>query len=187
MSVNIDRGKRLKYERVLNLLEPYVDSLNADKDSYNIKELIMSNNIDRELSSKLLDVLLEVVLDDFSNLFEIKKCENCGKYFIPQMTGFTKYCNRPSPQKSNKTCKEYASKRPKGAQKEFRRVYMTLYARCKRYDENHGGHNAISRLEHWKFDHDIVKESYIKGEITEEDYIHWLNTDKYKFNDLLER
>lgn len=38
----------------------------------------------------------------------IKKCENCGKYFIPKRSNIL-YCDGISPQDNSKTCKKYIS------------------------------------------------------------------------------
>lgn len=39
----------------------------------------------------------------------IKKCRNCGKYFIPFNRSDTMFCDRITPQNKEKTCKEYNS------------------------------------------------------------------------------
>lgn len=41
----------------------------------------------------------------------IRKCKNCGQYFIPENRSDTLYCNNPSPADPTKTCKEYGSQR----------------------------------------------------------------------------
>lgn len=41
----------------------------------------------------------------------IRKCENCGRYFIPENRSDTLYCDNPSPQDESRTCKQYGSQR----------------------------------------------------------------------------
>lgn len=40
----------------------------------------------------------------------IKRCANCGKFFVPLARSDAIYCNRLAPQDNTKTCKEYGSK-----------------------------------------------------------------------------
>ncbi len=42
---------------------------------------------------------------------QIKKCQNCGKYYLPGNRSDTMYCNNTSPQDSTMTCKEYGTRR----------------------------------------------------------------------------
>lgn len=58
---------------------------------------------------KTLDAVMAFELANLaeSNIL-IKKCENCGKFFIPFLRADAKYCDRKSPQKRGKTCKQYA-------------------------------------------------------------------------------
>ncbi|MBQ8910638.1 MAG: hypothetical protein IJY91_06330, partial [Oscillospiraceae bacterium] len=41
----------------------------------------------------------------------IRKCQNCGKYFIPAKRSDTLYCDNPSPEAPEMTCKEYGTRR----------------------------------------------------------------------------
>lgn len=41
----------------------------------------------------------------------IRKCQNCGKYFIPENRADTLYCDNLSPQNDSMTCKQYGSQR----------------------------------------------------------------------------
>lgn len=41
----------------------------------------------------------------------IRKCANCGKYFIPENRKDTLYCSNQSPQDSTRSCKQYGSER----------------------------------------------------------------------------
>lgn len=41
----------------------------------------------------------------------IRKCQNCGKYFIPTKRSDALYCDNPSPAAPEMTCKEYGTRR----------------------------------------------------------------------------
>lgn len=41
----------------------------------------------------------------------VRKCQNCGKYFIPDKRSDTLYCYNPSPADSSLPCNEYAAKK----------------------------------------------------------------------------
>lgn len=41
----------------------------------------------------------------------VRKCRNCGKYFIPAKRSDTLYCDNPSPEAPEMTCKEYGNQR----------------------------------------------------------------------------
>lgn len=41
----------------------------------------------------------------------IKKCRNCGRYFIPPNRSDAIYCNNPSPMEPELSCKEYGTRR----------------------------------------------------------------------------
>lgn len=41
----------------------------------------------------------------------IRKCQNCGKYFVPTKRSDTLYCDNPSPNAPEMTCKEYGTRR----------------------------------------------------------------------------
>lgn len=41
----------------------------------------------------------------------VRKCKNCGRYFIPENRSDTLYCDNPSPEDPEMTCKEYGTRR----------------------------------------------------------------------------
>lgn len=54
----------------------------------------------------LEDGTLEITI---SATIRIKKCQNCGEYFVPEARSDEKYCDRMSPQDASKTCKRYGA------------------------------------------------------------------------------
>lgn len=67
-----------------------------------VKKYVITDFID------LLNVNIDIC---FLNKIHINKCKNCSKYFIPSNRSDEKYCDNPSPQKANKTCKQYGVKK----------------------------------------------------------------------------
>lgn len=61
------------------------------------------------------DRLQKIAMISFKELSDrgkvIRKCQNCGKYFIPTKRSDTLYCDNPSPADPELTCKEYGTRR----------------------------------------------------------------------------
>lgn len=114
----------------------------------------------------------------------IKKCENCGKYFVPFNRSDTLYCDRFAPQDNNKTCKEYgASKtylenlkndKAKGL---FRKIYMAKQMLAKR---NPDSPEYAESFEKYKTQSKQWKAEVKAGTKTEQEYIDWLKAVKEK-------
>lgn len=110
--------------------------------------------------------------------FHVNRCENCGKYFIPQNRSDALYCYRPSPQNPDYSCREYRLKRARydtnrmdEVERLSRNVYQAWFMRAKRrpYDLLlQSRFKAFSRQRsQWRQD---VK----AGKATEEEFKAWL-------------
>lgn len=111
------------------------------------------------------------MLTIFERNYTISRCKNCGKLFVPFKKNDALYCDRISPQKENKTCKEYASKQPKGVIELYRKIYMKKFARVNR---NKDSYTLKNEFETWKETADELKTKYKKGLITDETFEKWL-------------
>lgn len=60
--------------------------------------------------SGIVDVALISLFYLIQEKMTIKRCENCGKFFVPLLRSDAIYCDRLAPQDSEKSCKEYGSK-----------------------------------------------------------------------------
>lgn len=107
----------------------------------------------------------------YQESYIISKCQNCNKYFVPYRKNDAIYCDRISPQKDNKTCKEYASKRPKGVLELYRKIYMKKFARVNRNKDNYTLKNDF---EIWKSQVEKLKADYNKGTLSADDFEKWL-------------
>jgi len=111
----------------------------------------------------------------------IRKCQNCGKYFIPSNLKETKYCNEIYDKKNRKTCKqigkELAYKKSLKEDKSldiYRKRYMSLASSVSHY----GTDKAIERFEKYKTEGAIIKAKYQNKEISAEEFENWINNTK---------
>ncbi len=115
-------------------------------------------------------------------------CRNCGKKFVAFTRSDTLYCDRPAPQDSHKTCKEYGnyiSRLEKVRHDEATHLYKQLYNRLQnRYRrtktvENPDGNMRLKAETDAFTDAGKVWKIKIKaGAATEPEYIEWLRNTK---------
>ena len=107
---------------------------------------------------------------------EIKRCKNCGKYFVPDSRSNEIYCSNIY--ENGKTCKEVGHFRTQQRlMKEdddlriYRNVYQKLLLRTRRNPSNT---KYAREFEIFKDDNNKWKENISKGVSTEKEYIEWL-------------
>jgi len=126
-------------------------------------------------------VLLELEVMINQNV-PIRKCKNCGNYFIPSKRSDVKYCDNPAPQAPDKTCKEYGGRaaweqtlRENDAAGLYRKIYMARQMAAKRHPDQPEYAESFERFKaqskQWKAD---VKAS-IKNNT---EYLAWLEAEK---------
>lgn len=105
----------------------------------------------------------------------IKKCKNCGKYFIPNNLRDIKYCNNVF--ENNKTCKQIGKELTykKSLQDDklldmYRKRYLSLASSVSHY----GTDKAIARFEKYKKDGAVMKKKYLDKKISEEYFKTWI-------------
>ena len=130
--------------------------------------------ISKDIISTLLVELFECAT---INSIEIKKCKNCGKFFVPEKRSDEIYCNNIY--ENGKTCREIGSfKVQQKLMKEnddlriYRNVYQKLLLRTLR--------NPINTDYERDFDAFKKKNAELKlkvsnGEISQSEYMEWLN------------
>lgn len=132
-----------------------------------------------------LDALLLLELSKIcENKIKIKKCQNCGKYFIPESRTDEIYCNRVSPQDDQMDCKEYGSKKlwydrlkTDEAAKLSRNIYMAKQMLVKR---NPDIAEYKKMFEFFKQERKKWEKEVKEGIKTRDEYIAWLNFMKSK-------
>lgn len=117
----------------------------------------------------------------------IKRCNNCGKYFIPLNRTDEKYCNDSSPQNPDKTCKEYGAKKKyreeiksRPLKNEHNRTMQFYRMRINRAKDEREKEKLIKKFEKYKSDYNKNKEQYNngKGKLKEQDFIEWIISQK---------
>lgn len=114
--------------------------------------------------------------------FHIRKCKNCGKYFIAYYRSDTEYCDRISPYKAQRTCKEDGRLRTYAASVDGDVVKKTLKkiesARRMRVWRNPGNWDMDREFQEWKDSMNEQRQAYKSGSITAEQFLAWLEEHK---------
>ena len=112
----------------------------------------------------------------------VKRCANCGKYFVPLRRSDTIYCDRSSPYNPSRTCKEDGSHRTfegklkaDGAEKLRRSIYQAKKMRIRRNPDNK---SYQEDFEKWKADVARWRGEIKKGLKTSEEFMVWLKESK---------
>ena len=89
------------------------------------------------------DLLYSMFRLMLSQKLRLKRCKNCGRFFVAIKRADVEYCTRPSPQNPNLDCRSIGpmqkyNERTANDQtaKKERRVYGLLFSRCKLHPEN---------------------------------------------------
>lgn len=109
---------------------------------------------------------------------EIKKCKNCGKFFVPDNRVDEIYCSNIY--ENGKTCKEVGHFRTQQKLMQlnddlriYRNVYQKLLLRTRRNPLNSQYEKDFQQFKEKNIE---LKEKINNGEITQKDYMEWLNT-----------
>lgn len=127
-----------------------------------------------DICQLLIIELREIVCMD---KFEIKKCKNCGKYFVPEKRTDELYCNNIY--EDGRTCKEIGSFKVKQKMinadddlRTYRNVYQKLLLRTRRNPNNI---HYEKEFENFKEDNRKMRDKLDKSKISYEEYVEWLN------------
>ena len=106
----------------------------------------------------------------------IKKCKNCGKFFVPDNRVDELYCNNIY--ESNKTCKEVGPFRTKQKLMQenddlriYRNVYQKLLLRTRRNPDNDQYERDFNEFKQKNIK---LKEKVENGKLTQAEYMEWL-------------
>ena len=124
----------------------------------------------------IIQALLIELLEIAKLNIEIKKCRNCGKFFVPDNRSDEIYCSNIY--ENGKTCKEigHFKVQQKLIQenndlKFYRNVYQKLLLRTRRNPSNT---KYAREFEFFKDDNNKWRENISKGKCTEKEYVDWL-------------
>lgn len=171
--LNIALGDLSRLNTPLNIIDENqaIEIAKANKDRIlQIPYTFESNDICQLLIIELQEI---VCMDKF----EIKKCKNCGKYFVPEKRTDELYCNNIY--EDGRTCKEIGSFKVKQKMinndddlRTYRNVYQKLLLRTRRNPENL---QYEKEFEKFKEDNRKMREKLDKDKVTYEEYVEWLN------------
>lgn len=110
--------------------------------------------------------------------YNIRKCKNCGKYFIPLRSDAI-YCNRISPHNTRRTCKEDGSLRAhENNIKEDPIKDLMKHKKNAKYMQMHRNRKDMDIQKNYEIWMDTLKQKkkdYESGAITAEQFTTWLS------------
>ena len=183
------KGQAYTYNKNDNIIRDSYANKYLELSSYSEKQLLNSFNENTMLVSMIdthksddLSAICYVILEELvkTGNYPIKKCQNCGMYFIPNSRLDEVYCDYPK--SDGKTCKE------KGATKaynerlkqnkalaEYRRQYQVKSMALSR---NRGNKQMKNDFEKWKKNAKIQVYKLKRGLLTEDEVYEWLINNK---------
>lgn len=144
----------------------------------NNKELVTSYDI-----TSLKDFCCVNIKYFMDNNIKIHKCNNCGKYFKPTNRSDEVYCNNPSPQNPNKTCKEYGAKKTyrdeiksTPIKYEHNKTSQFFRMRINRTSTDNIKEKEMyqKKFNTYKENYQKKKEQYKSGKLKEKDFVEWI-------------
>lgn len=155
-------------------------SLTKEDDAQEIAKLVNDNILSPycfTCTNIIQSFIIELLEITSIENYEIKKCKNCGKYFVPDNRSDEIYCSNIY--ENNKTCKEVGHFRT--LQKEmalnddlriYRNIYQKLLLRTRRNPTNEQYEEDFKKFKSKNIE---LKEKINNGEITQAEYMEWLN------------
>jgi len=180
----------------LGKLYTYYKNDNIIRDSYSRKYQDIGNNSEYDLLETLqnkkqvlsmsdthksndLASICYAILEELSNTpnYPIKKCQNCGMYFIPSAKTDEVYCDYPK--EKSKSCRElgafqsYTQRlKDNKAMGEYRKKYQKLFMQVKKNKE------LSAEFETWKKQAKEKINDMKKGKLTENEVYKWIIENK---------
>ena len=171
--LNIALGDLSRINAPLNILDEdqAIEMAKVNKDRILPIPYTFESN---DICQLLIIELQEIVCMD---KFEIKKCKNCGKYFVPEKRTDELYCNNIY--EDGRTCKEIGSFKVKQKMinddddlRTYRNVYQKLLLRTRRNPDNMQYEKEFQKF---KEDNRKMRDKLDKNKVTYEEYVEWLN------------
>jgi len=144
------------------------------------QRIVAKANVPSSYFIECTDIIQTLLIEfiEIANLnIEIKKCRNCGKFFVPDNRSDEIYCSNIF--ENGKTCKEIGHFKVQQKLihendnlRIYRNVYQKLLLRTRRNPDNI---QYARDFEFFKEDNNQWKENISKGLVSEEEYIKWLN------------
>ena len=109
----------------------------------------------------------------------VKKCANCGRYFVPEGRSDTEYCSRVLDDQPEKTCQSVGALLKHQKKVENNRVYQEYQKAYKRHNSRTRQRKMTqSEFLAWSDEARQHRQECLDGKMSEEDFIAWLNRDR---------
>ena len=178
-SKSIEKIDNNKVKINLSAFEILRDYSNYPMRQDETQRIVSKANINSSYFIECTDIIQTLLIEllEIAKLnIEIKKCRNCGKFFVPDNRSDEIYCSNIY--ENGKTCKEigHFKVQQKLIQENddlriYRNVYQKLLLRTRRNPSNT---KYAREFEIFKDDNNKWKENISKGVSTEKEYIEWL-------------
>ena len=156
--------------------------LTPDEVSNTLKEESFSYTNDHKIRS-IFGLCAASLYEIFSEGHIIKKCPNCGGFFVPLSRSDTIFCDEYAPQDRTRTCKEYGrymtylnKNRTDEATKLYKQIYNSKANKVKRCDNPKLREDLEDFIAHAK----VWKAEVKAGAAEEAEFIQWLKEMKGK-------
>jgi hypothetical protein len=165
--------------------DSFDDTVDYDDNEYgklnldNFLKLLNSKSSHLKVScNNLIEYICSNIYYILNNNMTIKRCENCGKFFVAYNRSDTLYCDRKSPQDTNKTCKEYGTTKlwyDKLKDDETKKLYRNIYQQKQMLvRRNPDIYQYRADFENFKAASKEWKQKVKDGTAAESDYLQWL-------------
>lgn len=158
----------------------------GNKSEYDLLESLRAKNMLLSMSdthkSSDLSSICYAILDELSKTpnYPIKKCQNCGMYFIPTSKVDEIYCEYPK--ENSKSCRDlgafqsYTERlKQNKAMGEYRRTYQQKFMQVRKNRENQ---KLVQDFESWKKQAKEKINDMKKGKLTENEVYDWIIKNK---------
>lgn len=188
---NADYNKTLQYLK--DDVEIFIDMPVKCKAEGNFKQnelqisktTLYTNDVYR---IKSIPALLYISLKEYVtyNNMPIRKCKNCDRYFIAQGRKDELYCTRKY-KDTNKTCKQIGSALiylerlgNDAALSMYRNMNKRKHMQVSRKPDDK---KLAKKFEDWKKNAKVEYNKYKQGQLTDEEFIRWLNSNDYQISE----
>ena len=158
----------------------------GNNSEYDLLETLQNKNQVLSMSdthkSNDLSSICYAILEELSKTpnYPIKKCQNCGMYFIPTTKSDEIYCDYPK--ENSKACRElgafqsYTERlKQNKAMGEYRRTYQQKFMQVRKDKENR---KLVKDFETWKKQAKEKINDMKKGKLTENEVYQWILKNK---------
>ena len=158
----------------------------GNKSEYDLLESLRAKNMLLSMSdthkSSDLSSICYAILDELSKTpnYPIKKCQNCGMYFIPTSKVDEIYCEYPK--ENSKSCRDlgafqsYTERlKQNKAMGEYRRTYQQKFMQVRKDKENK---KLVKDFDKWKKQAKEKINDMKKGKLTENEVYEWILRNK---------